>query len=69
MKNRIRELRKSKRLTTVELANIAEISQSYLSELEQGLKTPTIPIARRIAKALGCELNDVFPEEYEHSKV
>lgn len=51
---RIRELRRSKGLTQVEVAESADLSQSYLSRIEQGqLVNPTSDSVARLADALG----------------
>jgi len=60
--NRIRELRKAKRLTLEELAGLTELSVSNLSRLENGKRNLTFPAMALIAKALGVapsELIDV----------
>jgi len=41
---RIVELRKQQNISTNKLANKSGISQSYLREIELGLKNPTMPI-------------------------
>lgn len=45
-------LRKSKAITKSELAAEAEVSLSYLSEIESGYKVPSEAIVRRLAAAL-----------------
>ncbi|MGQ0570764.1 MAG: helix-turn-helix domain-containing protein [Armatimonadota bacterium] len=51
----VETLRASKSLTREELAGLARISQSYLSEIERGLKRPSADIVARIARALGMK--------------
>lgn len=51
----IETLRASKSLTREELAGLARISQSYLSEIERGLKRPSADIVARIARAFGMK--------------
>ncbi|WAM36575.1 helix-turn-helix domain-containing protein [Caldicellulosiruptor acetigenus] len=54
---KIRHLRKEKGLTQKELAKLTGISQSYISELEAGIKTnPSIEIAKRIAEVLEIDI-------------
>lgn len=48
----------AKRLTQIQLAKKARISQSYLSELESNKKSPTLRQLCKIADALG-----VLPSE------
>jgi transcriptional regulator with XRE-family HTH domain len=51
----IETLRTSKALTREELARLARISHSYLSEIERGLKRPSADIVARVARALGMK--------------
>ena len=48
----LRALRTWRGLTQVQLAEAAEIGQSFLSELESRAKTPSVETAARLAKAL-----------------
>ena len=62
--NRIKELREAKGLRKEDIAARAEISYDYVQRLEAGgRQNPSIGIARRIAAALDCEVDDVFPPE------
>jgi len=49
---RIRELRKARGLTLVQLAASTELSHPFLSQLERGLAQPSLGSLRRIALAL-----------------
>ena len=51
----IETIRTSKALTREELARLARISHSYLSEIERGLKRPSADIVARVARALGMK--------------
>jgi transcriptional regulator with XRE-family HTH domain len=51
----IETLRASKHLTREEVARLAGISYSYLSEIERGLKRPSSDIVARIARAFGMK--------------
>ena len=59
-KNRIREFRKKKGLRQTDLAELVGIFQSELSEIERGLRKPSVYLAKKIAKALGVGLDDLF---------
>ena len=59
-KNRIREFRKRKGLRQIDLAKMVGIFQSELSEIERGIRKPNIYLAKKIAKALGVSLDDLF---------
>jgi transcriptional regulator with XRE-family HTH domain len=62
---KIKELRLKKKIKATEIANNAGISRVYLSEIERGLKTPTIDTLKKICDALGITLAEFFSEE-EH---
>jgi transcriptional regulator with XRE-family HTH domain len=49
---RIRQLRKTRGLTLVQLATATELSHPFLSQLERGLAQPSLGSLRRIAVAL-----------------
>ncbi len=59
-KNRIREFRKKKELRQTDLARMVGIFQSELSEIERGIRKPSVYLAKKIAKALGVSLDDLF---------
>lgn len=50
---RIRALRRSRRLTLVQVASETDLSHSFLSQLERGRSLPSIGSLDRIARALG----------------
>lgn len=45
--------RRRKRWTQIELAARSGIDNSYISQLEKGMKTPTLDVMLRLSKALG----------------
>jgi len=59
--NRVRQLRRSKGWSLARLARESAVSKSHLSSVERGKKEPTISVARRVARALGADLDHVFP--------
>ncbi|CAI3547698.1 helix-turn-helix domain-containing protein [Clostridium neonatale] len=48
----LEECRKKKNISQKQLAKKLHISQGYISEIEQGLKSPTIRMLYRIANTL-----------------
>jgi transcriptional regulator with XRE-family HTH domain len=50
--NRIRSFRVERGLTLGQLAEMANLSASYLSTIERGLKKPSIPVMKQISEAL-----------------
>lgn len=61
---RIKEIRKSAKLTQEQLGEMVEIEPSSLGNIENGYNYPLISTLEKITKALGCSMSDVF--EYEH---
>ena len=48
----LKKLRKISKLSQMQLARKAGISQCHLSQIERGAKQPTLPILTRLAAAL-----------------
>ncbi len=64
--NRIVELRKTKRISQIELADILGWKQARLSNYENSRRTASLDDSRAIVNALNtlgvkCTLDDVFP--------
>jgi len=59
-KNRLREVRRRKGLRQSDLAKKVGIFQSEISEIETGERKPSVYLAKRIAKALGVSLDELF---------
>lgn len=57
---RIKTIRENKGLKQIELAEMAGISNSYLSDIEKGRTTPSIRTLTRLAEALGVEVGYIF---------
>lgn len=60
---RIRKFREEKGMTAAQLARDAEISRSYLSELENGTgnhRRPSANVLYAIGKALGISMSDLL---------
>lgn len=58
----IRRLRQQQMLSQEELANRADIHNSYLSGLERGLQNPTIRVLVRIATALHVQFHSLWSQ-------
>ncbi len=58
---RLREVRRSRGLTQVELARKAAISESYVRRLESMGAAPGIDMLDRLAAALGTTAGDLLP--------
>lgn len=72
--NRIRALRKAKKVTLVELSKNTGIAQATLSRIETGRMTGTVQSHQKIAEVLGLSLAELYApidrryEEVAHSK-
>ena len=55
----LQRLRREKGLSQEELADLADIHQTYLSGVERGKRNPTITVLQRIAEALGADIQDL----------
>ena len=56
---RLRELRERKGMTREELAVAAKTSFHSVAKMEQGTRAPSLELAWRVARALGCTLDDL----------
>ena len=61
--NPIKVWREFRKLTQQQLADAAEISKPYLSQIETGKRKGTTDILSAIAKALHVSLDDVYEEQ------
>jgi len=59
---KIQELRKKYGLTQEELADRAELSKGFISQLERDMTSPSIATLRDILECLGTNLNEFFSE-------
>ena len=57
---KLKELRMAKGLTQEELANRAELSKGFISQLERDLTSPSIATLVDILQCLGTNLKDFF---------
>lgn len=67
--NKIKELRVQKGLTQEELANRAELSKGFISQIERDLTSPSIATLTDILQVLGTDLSSFFSEEGEEQIV
>ena len=56
----LREIRKAQNLTMKQVSERSDISESMLSLIESGKRTPSVRSAQRIAAALGVEWTKFF---------
>ena len=64
---RLRHVRRDRGLTLEQLATRVERSTPYLSQIENGRRTPNLDLAARLAAAVGVPLEDLLvPEAPDH---
>ena len=61
--NRVKEIRKEKRLTQDEVAKLVGISRKYLSSIETNRANPSVDIALKISQVLTVTVDKVFINE------
>jgi putative transcriptional regulator len=59
-KNKLREIRRERRLKQSTLARMLGIFQSEISEIETGVRKPSVYLALKIAKLLGKNIDEIF---------
>lgn len=59
---RIRKIRKQKGLSQEELAEKAKLDLTSISEIEGGLRNPSIRTVHRITSALKINIKELFPK-------
>lgn len=57
---RIKQIRKSKKITQEKLAEMIDVDFGYISKLEVGLNFPSIRTLNKIADALSVDIADFF---------
>lgn len=56
----VKKLRATCGISQEELSFLADLSTSYVSRLERGIKSPTIGVVQKIAKALGVSVSELM---------
>ncbi|HPZ09624.1 MAG TPA: response regulator [Candidatus Eremiobacteraeota bacterium] len=60
---KIRETRKSKRMTLVQLARMTDLSKSLISQIENAKVSPSVSTLDKISESLDIKLTDLFDNE------
>ena len=60
----IREKRKVKGISQLQLSKLLGISQPYMNQIETGARNPTFPLMMKICEVLEISMFEV-PEEHE----
>jgi molybdate-binding protein/DNA-binding XRE family transcriptional regulator len=58
--NRVRERREARGLSQIALAERARLTRQSIGAIEAGRATPAVDVALRIARALDCQVEDLF---------
>ena len=58
--NNLKVARKSAGLTQQQLSERAEVSRKSINAIENGVYVPSTVLALKIAKTLGCSVEDLF---------
>jgi transcriptional regulator with XRE-family HTH domain len=66
---RIRSLRQARRLTLRELSERAGVTESFLSQVEREVTSPSIASVQRIARGLDLSIAQLFAEEASTGRV
>ena len=68
MKNNIRELRKNKKISQAELANLCQVTRQTINAIENDKYDPTLQLAFDLARVLDTRVDNLFePELKSHS--
>lgn len=65
MENRIKELRKERKITQDELANALGVTRQTIISLENGRYNASLQLAHKIAQYFALQIEDVFLFEEE----
>ena len=61
--NRLEKLRTDKGMSRQELADAVKVTRVSIYRYECGDRVPDLSIANRLAKAIGCSLEDLVDDE------
>jgi transcriptional regulator with XRE-family HTH domain len=56
----VQKLRRDRKLSQEELAARAQVNQSYLSDIERGIRNPSLMVLDRIARALSVDAEEIL---------
>ena len=56
---KLKTLREKRLLTQVELARLVGVHHTFISHIESGRRLPSYAVAKRIAQALRCAIDDL----------
>jgi transcriptional regulator with XRE-family HTH domain len=56
---KVKELRKAKKISQEELAHLAQLERSYVSNIEMGKRNVSLEVMEKLAGALGVEMGEL----------
>ena len=59
---RIRTLRKARKMTQQQLADVTQVSRIYIQALESNRRSPSMKLLHRLTEQLGVETSDLLEE-------
>jgi putative transcriptional regulator len=68
MKNRIKEFRKSAKLSQEELAKLCNVSRQTINAIENDKYDPTLQLAFDLASTLGVKVDELFLAESKNTE-
>ena len=66
--DKLRELRRSRAMSQEQVANIAEITTTFLGQVERGTKSISVQTLEKVCNALDVSLSDFFSTVKKHDK-
>lgn len=66
---KIRNIRKSKNLTIVELSEQINVTSGYISQIERDLISPSLSVLKRLSDALNVPLSSLFTESNDQDVI
>lgn len=63
MRNKLKALRKAQGFSQYTFADVLGISRQHYSQIEEGHKTPSYPLVKKIKNVLGYTDDDLFDQD------
>lgn len=60
---KVKEIRQKKGMSQNELSTLAKVSQSLISDIENGRVSPTLRVLQKLADALGIHVNELLKDD------
>lgn len=62
------KIREAKKMSQGQLSLEADCSKSYIGQIENGQKFPTVKMIAKLSRALGIHVKELFDFEYDLNK-